>query len=77
MGKTASRCMKGCDGGKNEIGEANLEAIILNSNLPVSAKVEEEDLSDITKKARSGLLQRHKEPLDERKRKKLKKIKFI
>ena len=25
MGKIASRCLKGCEGGKNEIGEENLE----------------------------------------------------
>ena len=27
MGKVASRCLNGCEGGKNEIGEENLEAI--------------------------------------------------
>jgi hypothetical protein len=27
MGKVASRCLNGCEGGKKEVGEENLEAI--------------------------------------------------
>jgi len=74
MGKVVSRCMKGCEGGKNEIGEENLESIIESANIPIR-KLEkqnenENETFDITKKARSAKIQEKETerfPLDEKK----------
>ena len=72
MGKVASRCMKGCEGGKNEIGEENLESIIESANIPIRKleKQNENETFDITKKARSAKIQEKETerfPLDEKK----------
>ena len=58
MGKVASRyCMKGCEGGKNEIGEENLQSIIDESNLQIKREENINVANDITKNARSANMQ--------------------
>jgi len=43
MGNIGAHCMKGCEGGKNEIGEENLENIIIdqNKNLKINDSLNE------------------------------------
>ena len=58
MGKVASRCLKGCEGGKNEIGEENLEQYHLDQTNPMKNNSQKkEDLTgelDYKSKSKSG-----------------------
>ena len=54
MGTVGARCLKGCEGGKNEIGEENLEDINLNRNPTIKEKEDKSEHTNNINKARSA-----------------------
>lgn len=67
MGKVASRCLSGCEGGKKEVGEENLEVIANSTN---RINFEENKFNNEPIKAKSA----HKKKEDENEIENLKKI---
>ena len=65
MGKIASRCLKGCEGGKKEAGEENLEYLI---NTPIKAQ---DDTIDVSSKAIAMQNSKRDDLIDGKKCKKL------
>lgn len=53
MGKIASRCMKGCEGGKNEVGEENLEEYHVKENINKKEDTNTRELINGNNKAKS------------------------
>ena len=61
MGAVGARCMKGCEGGKKEVGEENLEDILLNQPIKIEDDTNEHTHTNNVYKARSANTNRNTE----------------